>query len=585
VPGARFGRFPTWRLALGTAAAGGHRAALQQARPDAVDHLAAQSFAASWQESLPVILDINELEPDATLCADLCIVGSGAAGIAIAREFIGTNSSVVLLEGGGRVFEPSSQEPYQSQVVGLHHGSIHQGRARVLGGTTTLWAGQALPLFEIDFQEREWVSYSGWPIDRRALLPYYERAEEVVQIPHVTYDRQTWPDGSALPPAYDQRRVVPYFSQFTHTPNFASKYRAALQAASNITVLTHANVISLEAMADAQALREVRVCSFEKRRARVQARMFVLCCGGIETARLLLVSNSVEPNGIGNRHDVVGRFFQDHPGVSLLVRPRDARRFRQWYNSFRRDGIRYALKMAAGEELQRRHRILHVGAEIYYPWSPDDPVAAILTALRDRTRPSRWAHAAMSAARRPGRLTAAAYRYFVLRQPCSVDGTEPHLGLSSEQQPNPDSRVTLGRQRDSLGVPRTVLDWRLTGAETESIEVFLSAIAEEWRRLEIADLDRIGFELQGRERGEHGGFVDANHHIGTTRMGTDPRISVVDANCRVHGYDNLYIGSSAVFPTGGFSNPTLTILALCLRISDEIKARLPGVALVHAGAA
>src|SRR5262249_28521068 len=98
-----------------------------------------------------MIQDINELEPDATLRADLCIVGSGAAGITIAREFLHTPYSVLVLEGGGRVFEPASQEPYQSHVVGLRHGGIHDGRARVLGGTTTLWAGQALPLFETDF--------------------------------------------------------------------------------------------------------------------------------------------------------------------------------------------------------------------------------------------------------------------------------------------------------------------------------------------------------------------------------------------------------------------------------------------------
>jgi choline dehydrogenase-like flavoprotein len=535
--------------------------------------------------SLSMILDINQLEPDATLDADLCIVGSGAAGITIAQEFINTPYSVLLLEGGGRVFEPSSQEPYQSQVVGLSHGGIHQGRARVFGGTTTLWAGQALPLFDIDFQERDWVPYSGWPIDRRTLLPYYDRAEEVLQIPHVTYDRQTWPHESTPPPAYDPGRIVPYFSQFTRVPSFASKYRDALQAAPNITVLTHANVISLEAAADAKALREVRVRSFQNRRARVRSRIFVLCCGGIETARLLLVSNSVEPNGIGNRHDVVGRFFQDHPGVSLRIRPRDAGRFRPWYNSFRRGGIRHALKMAAGAELQRRHAILHVGAEVYYPRSEDDPVAEILTLLRQPRKPSLWARAVASAARRPGTLAAAAYRYFVLRRPASVDSTEPHLFLGSEQQPNPDSRVTLSQQTDRLGVPRTVLDWRLTGAETHSIEVFLRAIADEWRRLEVADLDLTGFELRGRERGEHGGFVDANHHIGTTRMGTDPKLSVVDVNCRVHGYDNLYVGSSSVFPTGGFSNPTLTILALCLRLSDDVKARLRRAALVHAGAA
>ena len=531
-----------------------------------------------------MILDMNELEPDVTLYADVCIVGSGAAGITIGREFIRTPHSVLILEAGGRAFEPSSQEPYQSQVVGIRHGGIHEGRSRVLGGTTTLWSGGAMPLFDIDFKERDWVPYSGWPIDRRLLWPYYRRAEAVLEIPHVTYDSESWPHADIPPPAYDHGRLVPCFLQFSPAPNFARRHRSALHAASNLTVLTHANVVSLEATPGARALREIRVRSLQGRNARVQARMYVLCCGGIETARLLLASSSVEPHGIGNRHDVVGRFFQEHPGFALPVRTRDARRFGRWYNSFRRGGIRYGLKLAAGEELQRQRRILHVGAEIYYPRSQDHPIEAILTVRRQPRELSAWARAAAAAARRPGALTTAAYRYFVRGQPSSVGGADPYLRVYSEQQPNPDSRVTLGQQKDSLGMPRTVLDWRLTDLDKHSIEVFLRTVAEEWRRLSIADLPLTGRELQDRERGDQGGFWDHNHHIGTTRMGTERRTSVVDASCRVHGYDNLYIGSSSVFPTGGFSNPTLTILALCLRISDEIKRRLPDAARLQVGA-
>jgi choline dehydrogenase-like flavoprotein len=137
----------------------------------------------------------------------------------------------------------------------------------------------------------------------------------------------------------------------------------------------------------------------------------------------------------------------------------------------------------------------------------------------------------------------------------------------------------LGTERDSLGLRRTALDWRLSGGETRSIEIFLRAIAQEWDRLDIADIDIDAVKLQGRESGLHGGYVDASHHMGTTRMGTDRKTSVVDDQCRVHGYENLYIGSSSVFPTGGFSNPTLTVLALCLRMADQIKSKLPQAAM------
>jgi len=151
---------------------------------------------------------------------------------------------------------------------------------------------------------------------------------------------------------------------------------------------------------------------------------------------------------------------------------------------------------------------------------------------------------------------------------------QPHVGFSVEQEPNPFSRVTLSRQTDSLGMRRTVLDWRLTKSEGRSIAVFAQALSDEWRKLGLAEFNPDDLEIGGREQGEHGGFIDASHHMGTTRMGADPTTSVVDPPCRVHGYANLYVGSSSVFPTSGFSNPTLTTLALCLRICDEIKTKL-----------
>ena len=527
-----------------------------------------------------MVLDISEAAPDHIFTADVCIIGSGAAGITVAREFIGSAYSVLLLEGGGNLFEPPSQDPYQSEIVGLPHGGIHEGRVRVLGGTTTWWAGQILPLFDIDFEKRDWVAHSGWPIAKQDLRSYYLRAEEVMQAPHATYEPETWPRSGISPPTYDNSKLIAFYSQFARVPDFAKKYRDDLQAAANITVLTHANVVSLEANEGASALREARVRSFQQQNARVQARFFIVCCGGIDTPRLLLASSSVEPNGIGNEQDVVGRFFQDHPGINLPVRLHDPKRFSGWYNSFRKEGIRYVLKVGASAELQRQHRILNTGAEVYYPAPEDDPIGAakqVLKALRDPAQRSQAPQALAAVVRQPGKVMVAAYRYYLLRQPASVGSGQPHLGMGCEQEPNPASRVTLSRETDSLGMRRTVLDWRLTGSEVRSIEVFAQAVAEEWQRLGVAELDLSNFDLSGRE---HHGFMDANHHIGTTRMGTDRKTSVVDSHCRVHGYDNLYIGSSSVFPTGGYSNPTFTTLALCLRISDEIKTRLTRPAMV-----
>ncbi len=510
------------------------------------------------------------------LQCDLCIIGSGAAGISVAREFIGTPVTVFVLEGGGDRPDPGCQDPYQSLVTGLKHEGIHIGRMRAVGGTTTLWAGQALPLFDIDFQRRDWVPFSGWPIERQSLIPFYERAEKVLQIPHVTYDPSTWPE-KRTPPEYDRDRFVSYFSQFTSTPNFSAKYRKDIDAATNVTLFTHANVISLEANPSAKRINAVRAKTFAGSTFSVNARQVVVCCGGIESAKLLLVSNSVESNGIGNSFDVVGRYFQDHPGFSFPVKPLNRLAFKRSFVGIKKNGIRYSFKSILSDKLQRENRLLHVGGEVFYPQTENDPIQsakAVLQALRGRRTGIRLSSAIGNIARRPDKVVRSAFQHFVLRQPASIGSTQPHLGIGGEQQPNPNSRVMLSDQKDILGVPRTRLEWKLTEAETRSMQFFTRSIAEEWRRLGLAEIKLDQIRFSGRENGEHGGYVDSNHHIGTTRMGTDPNVSVVDPDCRVHGYENLYIGSSAVFPTGGFSNPTLTVIALCLRIADDVKQRL-----------
>jgi choline dehydrogenase-like flavoprotein len=217
---------------------------------------------------------------------------------------------------------------------------------------------------------------------------------------------------------------------------------------------------------------------------------------------------------------------------------------------------------------------------MYYPDTEDNPVSSLKT-IAQNMRPARLrtskgrselASAVGNVVTQPQNVVQALWQKGVLKQPVSVG--VPSLGIGSEQEPNPQSRVRLSRQTDSLGMPRTVLEWRLSGSEIRTIERFVTVLASEWKRLGLADVGEIDVPVQEREQGKNRDFIDASHHIGTTRMGDDPKTSVTDSRCRVHGYDNLYIGGSSLFPTGGFSNPTLTAIALCLRTGDELKDRL-----------
>jgi choline dehydrogenase-like flavoprotein len=282
-----------------------------------------------------MIRDFAEFDDGAAVAADICIVGGGAAGITLAREFIGTRFSVLILEGGGLDTEVESQKLYDSEVVGLPHTGVHDGRARVFGGTTTLWGGQALRLDAFDLQGRSWVPYSGWPISREELEPFYDRADRVLQLgPRISYGDLCAAFGLQAP-GFDPASLYIECSQWSPKPNFGTTYRQKLKRAFNISVLLHANVTSIVTNDSAAVVEKIEFRTLTGKQGRAKARVYVICCGGIETARLLLASDHVEPHGLGNKHDLVGRFFQEHIHIrfgDLLTTERNS--LQNYFESF-----------------------------------------------------------------------------------------------------------------------------------------------------------------------------------------------------------------------------------------------------------
>jgi choline dehydrogenase-like flavoprotein len=524
-----------------------------------------------------MIVDFETVETAALEGADICIVGTGAAGVALAREFFGTSTKVLLLEAGGLRFEQESQDLYRSEIVGLPHNGVHEGRARTYGGTTTLWAGQALPLSASDFDTRDWVPKSGWPISYDEVSKFYRRAEEVMKLPDAGYERAAWPATAGQPPAYDESVCRAQLSQFSNDQDFGVSYANELRQSENVCVVTHANVTNIGLNAAGTAVDSLEIRSLGGRRHRVKCRNYVICCGAIETARLLLASNDVRPAGVGNDRNLVGRYFQEHLHcVPVPIRPADHRDFARRFNAFRFNGIKRVPKIAASSEFQRKHRILNVGAEVVYPPDKESPIEAakdLLNVVRGRGSLSRAPIAARRVMRRPGVLFGALWRYGVLRQPAQDTSGTPYLGVCGEQSPNPESRIRLGAERDPLGMPRTVVDWRLTDLEKHSVCMFTEAVAREFERLRMGSIEfsESSWPDDPKRFGEV--LHDSNHHIGTARMSSSSEQGVVDTDCRVHGVSNLYIGGSSVFPTGGYSNPTLTIIALALRLANHLERR------------
>jgi glycine/D-amino acid oxidase-like deaminating enzyme len=224
-----------------------------------------------------MIRDFNEFQDGALLEADVCVVGAGAAGISIAREFIGSRYSVVLLESGGTEAEAETQHLYDSDIVGLPHASIEQGRARIFGGTTTLWGGQALRFDEIDFEKRDWIPLSGWPIVRGGLEPFYERAARVLQIGAPIAYRDLCASFGVKPPDFDCEELVMECSQWSPRPNFGQEYREEIRRAGNISAILHANVTGIITNSSATAVERIEFQTLAGKKGNDKARFFIIC--------------------------------------------------------------------------------------------------------------------------------------------------------------------------------------------------------------------------------------------------------------------------------------------------------------------
>lgn len=497
--------------------------------------------------------------------ADLCIIGGGAAGIALALKLRGSGLSVLLAESGGEAGDESAVDLNRVTEAGQPFPGAREGRARRLGGATTLWAGQSLPLDPIDFQPRTWVPHSGWPIPYAEVASRYAEAERFLRLEGLRYDHAAWKHLGEAPPPFDEDRLRPQVSWLAKHRDFGAMYRADLAGDPNTRVLLEATATRIRPPAGGDGRYAVELAALSGRRAEVRAKRVVVCCGGLDTPRLLLAS------GLGN--DLVGRFLQDHPTATVgEVTDADFDRLAQWFRPFYRKEGRLFPKMALAEAAQRARQVLNVTSELVFTAPEDSPFAtarAFYGAFRGgetKAALGRASRLAMGG----GEMLGYAWTRWAKRRLPAPRGARITLWAHIEQTPDPESRVTLDPiEKDALGMPRARLDWRLNELDRRSFEVFAEVVGEEFARMGVGRLTPSPWL---REPGWRREVQDFFHHIGTARMGANPAEGVVNPDLEVFGHPGLYVASSAVFPTGGASNPTLTILALTLRLAERLRA-------------
>ncbi len=505
--------------------------------------------------------DFQQVESHSELSADVCIVGGGAAGISIARELIGADCSVLLLESGGMSLNPEVQSLYKGTNT-RDDFALDTTRLRFLGGTTNIWGGWCAPLDPLDFETRDWVPDSGWPISYNDLLPFYARAQQLCDLGAYRYEVADWPSLAEAALALDPAKIEHKMWQVSSLTAFGRAYEEQLRLGTNLKVMLNATITRIVTDSSATRVTAVKVADLHGRRATVRASRFVIACGGIETPRLLLASKQISPAGVGNRYDLVGRYFMEHPhpdagGILLTGDPNSLRAY-----GFRDvAGERVVTAFGPSPAAQKRHRILN--SSIAFNGSlmhgPSEGWDSLLKISRAREAGKWPENLGSHIARVLGDLGD------VLREGYQHNDEGPIRGFQliarTEVLPRRENRVTLSQDRDALDNNRARLDWNVSTLDRTTVATTMMLLAEELGRLNVARVRVNDLLLQDDTRWSEG-LSWFGHHMGTTRMHADPRRGVVNSDCRVHGISNLFIASSAVFPTCGFANPTLTILAL-----------------------
>lgn len=540
-----------------------------------------------------MLIDANEITSSSIIQTQVCIVGGGVAGIAMALDFEKAGIDTVVLESGGKRRDEATADLYRGTSSGIPYDFADGTRSRFLGGSSNCWGGFCRPWDQIAFEHRPWVNQSGWPIGRADLDPFYGRAHDILQVPSDNYDPAAWVGMGAEEPTgpgkgqkfvstrlpVDPAKLEQIMSQFSAPIAMGETYADDLAKARHVRTYLHANVVDIQCNPWGGAVESVKVRTLKGVSATVQARVFILASGGIENARLLLASNRQQSAGIGNKYDLVGRYFQDHPRfVKGEVEFVDPYRYNPLFDiKFHciAENLWIGDKRISGQlripfEVQKERGMLdaQVWFRSMYPGEGTDVVRALYR-MRQRVR-GKWSPF-VGLGTDLGHifshpLDSTAYTYAHLSGSHSMV-KRIAIEVIAEPEPDPDSRVTLSDSVDALGMRRANIDWRLTQRTRDSVDTTFELVA---RELEDKKLARVRLEPRISEIGLPPDLEGTYHHMGTTRMSDSPRQGVVDRHCQVHGVENLYVTGSSVFPTSSSNNPTLTLLALALRLSDRV---------------
>lgn len=482
-----------------------------------------------------MIIDL-QLSPGAVApkIYDVCICGSGPAGITLARILANSGKQVAIIEGGGLEYSEQSQQLYQAKSIGENDLNAAQtARLRYLGGTSNHWSGMCSYFDEFDFSNKMHPHLPSWPINRQEVFKYFNDAKHILDLPEDAFLNQA---------SWAGKNFKHFMYALSAPTRFNSKYKDEIQSSERIDLFINANLTKVQLKDNLSTVDYLEVQNFKHKKTQFKATQFVLAMGALENARTLLANNTQIKTGIGNQSDLVGRCFMEHINVQFGRFVVEDVKF--WSNG--------GLNIQPSEQLIKQHQIGN-GVISFDPSA--SPVSygrtkALKQALRGLICKSN---------------TVTRLSRKLVDFNCEGDGVISSL---IEQSPNLNSRVTLDKEKDTFGIPKLVLDWQLNELDRHTIKTIGLEAAKELAKLGLARVQLADFVLDTSLPMKD--FTPHAHHMGTTRMAATSKHGVVDSNLKVFGTDNLYMAGASVFPTGGGCNPTFTLTMLATRLGNHL---------------
>jgi choline dehydrogenase-like flavoprotein len=487
--------------------------------------------------------------------ADVCIVGSGPAGLSLALRLAAAGLRVDVLESGAEAPTANANALNEAVDTGIPY-VVAEHRRRMFGGSSNCWGGWCCPLSDQDFASRPWVADSpGWPIAPDEISAYYPEAKKFLNLGEARFDVAYWAArlGNPVSPIFDSAAPVePIVWLISRPAPLPARFRDELARSALIRCYLETTVLRVARAMDQQTVTGLEIANPDGTRATVRARAYVLALGGIENARLLLLSDDVERAGLLNEHNLVGSYFTEHVGSV------------NFGTIFGLKSAKLGLPLSSEYLIYPPDRFMSDGKE--NPPQGGLGFGMRLTAdFQRRERLPQYWMAMLGADDTDKRLPTAAR----LLGADAKDVQAVSVAAAFESEPNPNSRVTLSDQTDALGQRKANLTWLITDRDRAQASRCFSAVGK-W----LGGQSNLVFR-QGDDPGESTWVpVGGAHHIGTTRMSVDPRQGVVDPDLRAHGFNNLFICGSSTFPTPGFGNPTFSIVCLSLRLGNHLAATI-----------